>query len=73
MMSGMAPREITPPQAFGIIAQRIEKRIQTLRSVGLDYNVVIAELDMVLRQVRKAQQYFISQYSETTVRDTRRR
>jgi hypothetical protein len=32
------------------------------------YNMVISELDLVLRQVRKAQQYFVSTYSETTVR-----
>jgi hypothetical protein len=30
--------------------------------------MVISELDLVLRQVRKAQQYFVSTYSETTVR-----
>jgi hypothetical protein len=65
----MARREFTPAQAFGIIAVRIGKRIQTLQNMRLDgYNVVISELESVLRQVRKAQQYFVSTYSETTVR-----
>jgi hypothetical protein len=62
----MAPREITPAQAF---AMRIEKRMQTLRAVSEDgYTVAISELDIVARQVRKAQQYFVSRYTETTVR-----
>jgi hypothetical protein len=51
----MPRREITPAQAFGIIAERIEKRIQTLQNMRLDgYSMVISELDLVLRQVRKA-------------------
>jgi len=63
----MAPREITPAQAFGIIAQRIEKRIQVLKGVKLDgYSVAMSELDIVLRYVRNAQQYFVSTYRETT-------
>ena len=66
----MAPRrDITPAAAFGIIAGRIETRIRTLRNVNLDgYSTVISELDSVLRQVRKAQQYFVSTYRETTMR-----
>lgn len=65
----MGRREIKPAQAFGIIAGRIEKRIQTLQNMRLDgYSMVISELDLLLRQVRKAQQYFVSTYSETTVR-----
>ena len=65
----MARPEITPAAAFGIIAQRLEKRIQVLQNMRLDgYSMVISELDLVLRQVRKAQQYFVSTYSETTVR-----
>jgi hypothetical protein len=66
-VSAMAPREITPAQAFGIIAQRIEKRIQVLKGVKLDgYSVAMSELDIVLRYVRNAQQYFVSTYRETT-------
>ena len=62
-------REITPAQAFGIIAERIEKRIQVLRNVRLgSYDVTISELDLIVRQVRKAQAYFASVYSGTTVR-----
>ena len=54
----MAHGKITA-QAFGIIAQRIEKRIQVLRGVKLDgYSVAISELDLIVRQVRKAQEYF---------------
>ncbi len=61
-------RDITPAAAFGIIAGRIEKRIQVLQNMRLDgYKMVISELDLVLRQVRKAQQYFLSTYSEATV------
>jgi len=30
--------------------------------------VAKSELDIVARQVRKAQQYFVSRYNETTVR-----
>ena len=53
----MAPREITPAQALGIIAQRIEKRIQVLKGVKLDgYSVAMSELDIVLSYVRNAQQ-----------------
>jgi hypothetical protein len=64
----MPRREITPAQAFGIIAERIEKRIQTLRNMRMDgYGMVISELDLVLRQVRKAQVYFVRTYTETTV------
>jgi len=63
----MAPREITPAQALGIIAQRIEKRIQVLQGVKLEgYSVAMSELDIVLRYVRNAQQYFVSTYRETT-------
>lgn len=62
-------REITPAQAFGIIAERNEKRIQVLRNVRMEsYNVTISELDLIVRQVRKAQAYFVSIHSETTVR-----
>jgi hypothetical protein len=32
----MPRREITPAQAFGIIADRIDKRIQTLRNLRMD-------------------------------------
>jgi hypothetical protein len=40
-----------------------------LRSTRMDgYNMTISELDLIARQVRKAQQYFVSTYSETTVR-----
>ena len=68
----MARREFTPAQAFGIIAERIEKRIQTLQNIRLDgCSMVISELDLVLRQVRKAQAYFVSTYTETTVRPRR--
>ena len=64
----MPLREITPTQAFGIIAERIDKRIQTLQNMRLDgYNMVISQLDLVLRQVRKAQDYFVRTYTETTV------
>ena len=63
----MAPREITPAQALGIIAQRIEKRIQVLQGVKLEgYSVAMSELDIALRYVRNAQQYFVSTYRETT-------
>jgi hypothetical protein len=45
------------------------ERIQMLRSTRMDgYNMTISELDLIARLVRKAQQYFISTYSETTVR-----
>jgi hypothetical protein len=45
------------------------ERIQMLRSKRMDgYNMTISELDLIARLVRKAQQYFISTYSETTVR-----
>jgi hypothetical protein len=54
-------REITPAQAFGIIAQRIETRIETLNRVSeTGYAAVTHELGTVLKQVRKAQQYFMS-------------
>lgn len=62
-------REITPAQAFGILAQRIEKRIQILQRVSeTGYAAVIAELDVFAKQTRKAQAYFVATYSETTVR-----
>jgi hypothetical protein len=48
-------REITPAQAFGVNAERIEKRIQVLRSLRLDgYSTAINELDVIAGQVRKA-------------------
>jgi hypothetical protein len=44
----------------------LKLRIQTLQNMRLDgYNMVISELDL---EVRNAQQYFVSIYSETTVR-----
>jgi hypothetical protein len=58
----MAPRDITPAQAFTILAERIERRIATLRAVGIPdgYRVAICELENVLRQVQKARDYFAS-------------
>ena len=71
--SEMARREITPAQAFGTIAGRIEKRIEVLRNTGLEgYNMTIPELDLIARQLRKAQDYFVQTYSETTVRPRNR-
>jgi len=57
-------RGITPAQAFGIIADRIERRMETLRRVSdSGFAGTICELDILLGQVRKAQQYFISQHA----------
>jgi len=56
--------EITPAKAFGIIADRIERRMETLRRVSdSGFAGTICELDILLGQVRKAQQYFISQHA----------
>jgi hypothetical protein len=56
-----ASDEITPAEAFGVIAQGIKKRIQTLQSISHDgYAAVISDLDVVAKQARKAQQYFIA-------------
>jgi len=55
----MPPREITPVQALAIIAERMQKRIAVLKSVGLNgYSVAISELDIFHRQVVKAKEYF---------------
>jgi len=41
--------------------------IQVLKGVKLDgYSVAMSELDIILRYVRNAQQYFVSTYRETT-------
>ena len=59
----MAPRrEITAVQAFGILAERIQKRICVLRAVGLSdgFGVAVSELEIVLRQIQKARDYFAS-------------
>jgi hypothetical protein len=55
----MAPKEITPAQAFGIIAARILKRKEVLKRVDeTAYSVAMAELDIVRSQLLKAQEYF---------------
>ena len=48
--------------AFGILGERIQKRIEVLRAVGMPegYNVALCELENVLRQVQKARDYFAS-------------
>jgi len=55
-------RDITSAQAFSIIAERIQKRIEVLRAVGLSdgFAVAISELQTVLAQVQKARGYFAS-------------
>ena len=66
--TAMARREITPAQAFGIIAGRIEKRIEVVRNTRLGgYNMTISELELIARQVRKAQDYLVRKYTETGV------
>ena len=62
-LQGMAPRrDITPAQAFSIIAERIHKLIEVLRTVGLSdgFGVAISELQTVLAQIQKARDYFAS-------------
>ena len=67
----MALREITPTQAFGILAERLEKRIAVLRAVGLSdgFGVAISELENVLRQIQKARDYFASVASSSVKRE----
>jgi len=56
-------REITPAQAFGIIAERIEKRKAVLSRMGneMAYRLALAELDIVRGQLVRAQQYFCAE------------
>jgi hypothetical protein len=65
----MAPRrDITPAPACGIIVERIEERIEVLRSCGPDcYKMTISELELIARQVRNAQVYLARKYAETAV------
>jgi hypothetical protein len=59
MAAKQAPREITPAQALGIIADRIQKRKEILKRVSdTGYNIAISELDTVRSQILKAQEYF---------------
>jgi hypothetical protein len=65
MAAKQAPREITPAQAFGIIADRIQKRKEILKRVSdSGYNIAISELDIVRSQILKAQEYFKSQHRQ---------
>jgi hypothetical protein len=70
---GMAPKDINPVQALQILIQRIDKRKSVLVRLGneMAYRVALAELDIVRSQLVKAQQYFVSVYTETTVRPHR--
>jgi hypothetical protein len=62
----MAPKEITPAQAFGIIAARILKRKEVLKRVhDTAYNVAISELEVVHCHLLKAQEYFSNQKATT--------
>lgn len=55
----MAKQDITPVQALGILADRIQKRKEVLRGVRLEaYNVAISELDIVRTQILRAREYF---------------
>jgi hypothetical protein len=67
----MPKREITPVQALQILIERIDKRKHTLSRMGHDlaYRMAQEELDLVRHQLVKAQEYFVSIYSETTVRN----
>jgi len=58
----MAPKEITPAQAFSILLQRIDKRKEILSRLGneMTYRLAQAELDIVRSQLVRAQQYFMS-------------
>jgi hypothetical protein len=50
--SVMAPKEITPAQALGIIADRIQKRKEILkRASETGYSVAVSELDIVRSQI----------------------
>jgi hypothetical protein len=68
----MAKREYTPAQVLKILIERIDKRKEILSRVSsVDYQMAQAELDIVRRQLVKAQDYLVKTYSETTIRNQR--